>query len=243
MRALWLNGELVSREGAPIKGTGHIASMLSAMEDGCSEPMFFDAEFVVDRSFTATIAHFKANGSRGDAGTLHLFDAVPMRVWRGEDVGEVLRIRRARLDRLVAPFVGSGLELVPRAFMTDPALIAARAAEFIAAGGEGVVVKDAASLYRRCKGPAWQRIRKSLTLDLPIIGFRERRGSPSEPGSLVLDHGGVPVHVRAPAALWRGRGALLGAVVEVEAMEATGRGSLRQARFLRLRPDKRSVGI
>ena len=243
MRALWIDGELVSREGAPIRGTAHTAAVLQAMEREAGEAMFFDGEWVVDRSFSATVAHFKANGSRGDAGVLHLFDAMPMRVWRGEDVGEALIERRERLDRLAAPFVRAGLELVPWAFMTDPGGIEARAAELVAVGGEGVVVKDAGSLYRRCKGPAWQRIRKSLTLDLTIIGFRERVGIPSEPGSLVLDHGGVPVHVRVPAGLWRARRGLLGAVAEVEAMEATKRGSLRQARFVRLRWDRKRVTI
>jgi ATP-dependent DNA ligase len=234
MRALWIGGELVSRDGCPIHGVEHLLATLRAMERGAGEPMFFDGEFQVGGSWSATIAHFKAAGGRGDAGTLYLFDAMPLRAWRGEAQSEPLEVRRPALDQLATPFVGKGIELLPWAFRTCAGDIEDRARRVIGAGGEGVVVKDARSPYRRNKGAAWQRIRKSLTLDLPVVGHTPLRGNDEAIGALILDHEGVRVHVPVP----NGLVVELGAIVEVEAMERTERGSLRQARFVRVREDK-----
>jgi ATP-dependent DNA ligase len=244
IRALYADGELFTREGSTIHGVDHILAELAALEQEAAVPLFFDGEFQVGGSFAATVAHFKAAGGRGNAGTLHLFDMLPARVWRGEDVCEALHARRAKLDRLVGPRQSEAVALVPWAFMEDAAEIEARARELIAAGGEGVVVKAANATYRRTKGTVWQRIRKSLTLDLPIIGWTPQRGNEDMLGALVLDHEGVRVHVAAGFSdqerreLWQVREGLRGEFVEVEAMEQTERGSLRSARYLRLRPDK-----
>lgn len=247
MRALWIDGEIVSREGSPIWGTEHIAEQLRAMEYEACESLFCDGEFQVGGSFTATIAHFQAAGGRGDAGTFHLFDAIPMRTWRGNDVCEALEVRRPMLDRLAAPFDGNEVRLVPWAFMTEAAEIEERAADLIAAGGEGVVVKHALSTYRRNRSANWQRIRKSLTLDIPIVGFTPLRGNDEALGALIglLDGVRVTVAIGYSDAerveLWRVREGLVGAYMEVTALERTERGSLRQATWVRMRPDKGRV--
>lgn len=245
IRALYIDGELCTREGAAIHGVDHILAQLRAMEHEACEPTFYDGEFQVDDSFGATIAHFKAAGGRGNAGTFHLFDAIPMRTWRGEESCEALEARRPKLDRLATPFVGKGLELVPWAFMTDPAEIEERAQDLIRAGGEGVVVKHAGSTYRRTRSASWLRIRKALTLDLPCVGHTPLRGNDGALGALVLDHGGVRVHVSAgvPPMSRAEAAELVGSIVEVEALEVTERGSLRQANFVRFRPDKSRIAV
>jgi ATP-dependent DNA ligase len=244
IRALYIDGELCTREGSTIYGVDHILERLCQIEHEECEPMFFDGEFQVGGSFAETIAHFQAVGARGNAGTFNLFDAIPMRVWRGEGVCETLQARRGKVDRMAEPFLGGGLDLVPWAFMTDASEIEERARELIAAGCEGVVVKHALSTYRRTKGASWQRIRKSLTVDAPIVGWNPLRENEQALGSLVLDVDGVRVNVSAGFSdeerltMWEARAGLLGAIAEVEAMERTERGSLRQARFVRMRPDK-----
>jgi ATP-dependent DNA ligase len=249
MRALYCDGELFTREGSTIHGVDHILAKLRAIEHEAAVPLVIDGEWQVGGSFAATIAHFKAAGARGDAGVLHVFDLMPARVWRGEDVCEALHARRAKLDRLLPPFVGDELRLVPWAYMTDAADIEARARELIAAGGEGVVVKAANSTYRRAKGTIWQRIRKSLTIDAPIVGWTPQRGNEDMLGALVLNVEGVRVHVAAGFSdqerreLWLAREGLKGEFVEVDAMERTERGSLRQAVYRRMRPDKGRVRI
>lgn len=249
IRALYIDGELCTREGSTIYGVDHILERLRAIEHEACFPLFVDGEFQVGGTFAATLAHFQAAGGRGNGGTLHAFDMIPMRTWRGEDVCEALQARRPKMDRLVQPFTGPGLELVPWAFMTDAAEIEGKARELIAAGGEGVVVKDALSTYRRNKSANWRRIRAAVTVDVPIVGWHPLQGNESALGSLVLRHEGVRVHVAAGFTdaerleLWARKETLLGMFAEVEAMEVTDRGSLRQARYLRLRPDKPKVRI
>lgn len=245
IRALWIDHELVTREGAPILGCDHITAKLSAIEDEAAFPLFFDGELVVDGSWSATIAHFQAGGRRGNGGTLHLFDVLPMWTWRGEGASEALHARKAKLEAMAAPHAGDALSVMPWAYMEDAADIRERAREFIAAGGEGVVVKDALSTYRRGRSANWQRIRKSLSFDVPVVEVRPHRVLAGRLGAVVVDVDGVRVTVdrgfsdAERVELWQEREWLIGAIVEVEAMEKTGRGSLRQPLFRRVRADKR----
>lgn len=247
IRALWLNGELVTREGAPIHGAEHIAARLRWLESEACVPMMFDGEWVVAGSFAATLAHFQARGGNGDAGTLHLFDALPMSVWRGEECCHALEVRKTRLDAMLAEKADAAVRPMPWAYLAnpDPMEIEARAREFIAAGAEGIVTKQAGAVYQRKLGTVWQRIKKALTLDLTIVGYEADRARPWLLGVLIVDHGGVKVRVRAGfsdterlALLCVGDG-LIGQVAEIEAVEVTERGSLRSARWLRMRADKR----
>jgi ATP-dependent DNA ligase len=249
MRALWIDGELVSREGAPILGADHIAAKLRRLEHEACVPLFVDSEFQVGSSFRETVSHFKAAGGRGDRGTLFVFDCLPMRVWRGEDPCEALHARRRKLDAMFPSVAGPELQLVPWAYMESAEEIEAKARELIAAGGEGVVVKRAGATYRRTKDPSWQRIRKSVTLDVPITGFYPLRENADRLGSLEGELDGVRFKVAAGftdadrADLWRVREALVGVYMEVEAMEITEKGKLRQAVFCRLREDKAKVRL
>lgn len=245
IRMLWIGGELVTREGTPIYGAEHIAARLRQLERAAGESMFFDGEWQVGGSFAATLRHFQARGGSGDAGTLHLFDAMPMRVWRGEEPGEPLWARKAALDRLFDGNAGD-VRPMPWAYLPAPHSmeIEGMARDVIAAGGEGIVVKAADAPYRRKRGLAWQRIKKALTLDLPIVGYEPDRARPWLLGVLIVDHGGVRVRVRAgfsdaerAALLAEGNG-LLGQIAEVAVMEITEKGSLRSARWLRMRADK-----
>lgn len=245
MRALWIDGEICSREGSPIYGVEHIARKLRAIEHEACVQMFFDGEFQVGGAFGPTISHFQSAGIEGpDAGTLFLFDAVPMRVWRGDDPCEALEVRRGKLDRMAAPHVGPELQVLPWAFMTDAGEIQEKARELIGAGGEGILVKHALSTYRRTGSAAWQRIRKTLTLDVPVVAVTPHRVNEGLLGALVVDLEGVRVKVPGGYSdaerreLWAMRDRLPGAIVEVQAMERTARGSLRQCVFVRMRPDK-----
>ncbi len=243
-RALWIDGELVTREGTPLAGADHIAARLRQLEHEACMPMFFDGEYQVDGSFGRTLAHFRAFGGNGSAGTLQLFDAMPMRVWRGEDACDSLELRRDKLDRLVKGKEDGAVRLMPWAFMTDVADIEARAREYIAAGGEGVVVKQATATYQRNRCGLWQRIKRALTVDLPILRLEPDRAKPYLLGVMVLDRGGREIRVRAGfsdaqrMAFWRDRGEMRGAIAEIEAMEITEAGALRSPRFVRMRADK-----
>ena len=246
IRALWIAGELVTREGTPIHGAGHIAARLRWLEREACVPMFFDGEWVVEGSFAATLAHFQARGGNGDAGTVHLFDAMPMTVWRGEECCYALETRKTRLDAMLEGIADAAVRPMPWAYLhsPDPMEIEGMAREFIAAGAEGIVTKQAAATCQRKPGTAWQRIKRAITLDLAIVGAVPQTGREWLLGALLLDYRGRRVRVTAGfsdaerMALWRDRAGLVGTIAEVAAMEVTEAGALRQARFVRLRPDK-----
>lgn len=243
IRALWIGGELVTREGAAIHGAGHIAELLRRIEHEAAVPRFFDGEFVAPGGFDATLRHFAKRGAE-DAGALHVFDALPMTAWRGGDPCQALEARRTALDRMLAPFECEAVRLMPWAWLPSPMEIERQARDYIAQGGEGVVVKDPAATYRRKPSPAWQRIKRELTLDLPVIGYEPDARRPFLLGVLIVDYRGKKVRVAAGfsdaerMALWRRRESLVGSVVEIAAMEATEQGTLRQPRWVRERGDK-----
>jgi DNA ligase-1 len=84
----------------------------------------------------------------------------------GEDLLDVpLEARRARLGA-----IASGLE-VPGALTADPAEAQRVLDEALRAGHEGVVVKDAASLYAAGRrGKAWRKVKPARTYDLVVLG-------------------------------------------------------------------------
>lgn len=243
MRALWINGDLVTREGVAIAGAEHIEAELMRLERAAAVPLFFDGEFQVGGNFATTLAHFGKNGADGHQGVLWAFDMMPARVWHGEDSGEALEVRRPKLDRMLSGATGP-VRSLPWAWMTDRAEIEGHARDYIAVGGEGVVVKQAGAVYRRGRSTIWQRIKKAITLDLEIVGYEAERARSWLLGSIICDLNGKRVRVHAGFSdrerleLWRTRADLVGLIAEIEAMEMTEKGSLRSARFLRLRPDK-----
>jgi ATP-dependent DNA ligase len=245
VRCLYIDGELVTREGATIHADIVTAS-LQAIEKLYGQPMFFDGELIASNSFDATLKHLRARGGFRENATLHLFDAVPMSGWRSDGFSQPLLARKRELRRRFEDCRKwgelGGISLVEGHLALTVAEAEEDARRAIADGGEGVVLKDAVAPYRRGASKDWQRIKRKLTVDLPICGYIE--GSPGRIGMLLLSDQGRTVRVAQGftdaerKSLWVDRERLVGRIVEVEAMERTATGALRQARFVRERGDK-----
>jgi DNA ligase-1 len=84
----------------------------------------------------------------------------------GEDLLDAsLEERAARLDAVAAQHV------IPRVLTSDPAEGERMLAEALAAGHEGVVVKDASSPYvAGRRGKAWRKVKPVRTYDLVVLG-------------------------------------------------------------------------
>ncbi len=106
--------------------------------------------------------------------TPYLFDLLHL---DGVDLlDEPLSVRRELLGRLVPPDA-----LVPSLVTTDPAAAAAFFDVQVAAGHEGVVVKDVGSAYAAGRrGASWVKVKPRHTLDLVVLavewGSGRRRG-------------------------------------------------------------------
>ena len=160
VRALWINGTLTSREGIPIQGTDHIAHELRTLEQRFGEPMMFDGELQVAGALRPTLAHFASHGSRGDAGRLHLFDAVPLEQWRRDSCEEPLTARLNALAEAMEPDNHRHVGLIPWRVDGFADGIREAAASVWARGGEGLVLKVPTSSYRRRRSADWMKVKR-----------------------------------------------------------------------------------
>ena len=117
--------------------------------------------------------------------------------------------------------------------MRNPLAVRAIAGKAWALGHEGIVAKDARSPYVRGRADAWRRLKRAMTVICPIVGVDVRDGL----GTLLVQHKGRVVRVTAGFGpddrRWLAEmgSPLIGRLVEIEAMEETATGSLRQPRF------------
>ncbi len=146
IRALWIDGRLVTREGNEIGGADHIAAELRAIETAFGRPMFLDGEFQVDGTLKATMRHFLQCGRYGPAGRLFLFDALPMTEWRSDTSGEALWARLDALTKVMAPISTEHVSVLTFHHCATAAEVTALAESVWARNGEGLVAKAPASL-------------------------------------------------------------------------------------------------
>jgi bifunctional non-homologous end joining protein LigD len=169
--------------------------------------------------------------------------------------------RRAALAEVVAQIQAAypdcGIHLVPQL----PASAASINAE-LAAGGEGVILKDRASRYepsvRGARSRSWMKVKGTGTIDAWLTGGWKpgegrRSGTVGSVEVAVTGPDGAPVilgHVAVKPA-WAGevtaadgglRPEYEGTVIEVMANGITADGQLRHPRMLRVRPDKTPAG-
>jgi ATP-dependent DNA ligase len=159
IRALWIDGRLVTREGNPIGGTSHIAAALAALEQAFGRPMMFDGEFQVDGALRPTLRHFAGGGRYGDAGHLFLFDAVPLEDWRADRCQMPLTARLEALDAAGAALVGDAVSVLRWRLCASPGAVRVAANAVWARDGEGLISKASGSLYRRRRDAAWAKVK------------------------------------------------------------------------------------
>ncbi|NND01984.1 MAG: ATP-dependent DNA ligase [Acidimicrobiia bacterium] len=127
------------------------AEVISLKPDGTPEP------------FQVTMTRFAKKSAPDLPLDLFVFDALRL---DGDLIDLPLRERVARIDAAVP-----GEFVIPRILTSDPAAAEAFAAEALETGHEGVMVKDADSLYSAGRrGSAWLKVKPAHTLDLVVLG-------------------------------------------------------------------------
>jgi ATP-dependent DNA ligase len=169
---------LYTRNGHEIHGVGHILHKLAMLERAAGEPMFFDGEFQVRVCLSAT-KHWCERGWKGggEAGTFHLFDAMPLSQWKRGGSDTPLYRRKASLVEIMA-----AADAMPEAWEwregprgrepEEPAVVLlkdewvanafdalALARRAWAAKLEGLVLKYAESPYQRKRAPWWMKVK------------------------------------------------------------------------------------
>lgn len=182
-RCLYFRGvdgqpRLWSRQGMPLEGADHVFRRLQAMEAAAGTPLFIDGEIQVDGSLAATKHWFETGWRKGgDKGVFHAFDVLDFADWQRGGTDQPLYERKARLAELYGPTeeIGDGwtwregsrgaeappaVRLVEDGWCFDVADVVNEARRVWAIGGEGLMLKDAESPYRRKRSPAWQKVKQ-----------------------------------------------------------------------------------
>lgn len=179
VRAAWIGGRLLTREGIELGGVDHIAWRLRSIERACGHPLFFDGEFIAPGGYAATLRHVGQGLRAPEQGTLWLFDCLDASEWERDDCGRPLHERKAMLARLVGmmddPSLswewrpgthgrepdGPGVAIIPDRWCASQDEVEGMAREIWSRGGEGVMIKDAESLYRRRRSGDWLKYKQA----------------------------------------------------------------------------------
>lgn len=179
VRAYYLGNTLRTREGMEIGGVGHILHRLAGIERAYGQPLMFDGEFIAPGGYQATLRHIGQGLRAPEGGTLHLFDTLHAEEWQANDCDRPLYERKAMLSSLVRMQAdsddgwtwragthgkepdGPPVAIIPDVWCSTQADVEQMAAEIWARGGEGVVVKDAESVYRRERCNAWVKYKRN----------------------------------------------------------------------------------
>ena len=113
-------------------------------------------------AFQDTVAQIDA-GAPPEGVVTFLFDVLHL---DGDDLLDTPLAERAARLQAIAPAL-----TIPRSLTSDPDEAQRVLDEALAAGHEGVVVKDAASLYAAGRrGKAWRKVKPVRTYDLVVLG-------------------------------------------------------------------------
>lgn len=189
-----------------------------------------DGELIVPGGASTDVPNRLANGGRDLVYVA--FDVLRL---MGHDVtGKTWRQRRAMLD-MIGDHCADGAFQIIEAVPVDQAVLD----EWIAAGGEGAVVKSPDDVYRPgVRG--WHKVKPTLTMDATVIGWKhgEGGGNKTQCGALAirLADTGVETHCKYDCSPGDAD-AMVGRLIEIQHFGVLASGAVRHPTFLRTRED------
>jgi DNA ligase-1 len=254
---------LYSRNGKPFDNFPQIAAALEAIADqfvhstyGADMRIVFDGE-IVGQSFQDLMrqAQRKRDVDTSDM-VYHIFDWMPLAEFEEGHCNtpqrrrtEWLETQRGLIESQPTLAVTTGIT-VDLDVAEGHDQLQRYAEDAVAAGLEGIMIKDLAAPYECRRSSSWMKWKPTITVDLAIVGFEEGTGrNAGRLGAIVCEgtDNGKLIGVNVGSGLsdlqrdqyWLNRNSLLGQVVEVQADAVTQNQdstySLRFPRFVRFR--------
>jgi hypothetical protein len=159
LRSLFVDRTMLSREALPLDCALHCLPGLVELERSYGRKMVFDGEYAEPGGFEATLAAHKRGIGEG---TVFLFDAVPYEQWAANRFTEQLHERVRRLNTYVQELGNQfiyGLAAVP---VASADIVPELAQSAWANGQEGIVIKNARSLYQRGRSRDWLKVKRKM---------------------------------------------------------------------------------
>ena len=222
----------------------------------CPHGFVLDGE-IIGESFQALMKQAQRKTDvQTDGMTYSVFDVIPLAdfergFWNAQQHKRlaILEEYRAVFEMTNSVRIMDGIE-VDLATAEGHDILRRYAEDAVAAGFEGIMIKDLGAPYECRRSTFWMKWKPTITVDLNIVGFEEGTGRNSgRLGAIICegDDNGRRINVNVGSGLsdanrdeyWGARDQLLGDVIEVEADAVTqnqdGTYSLRFPRFVRFR--------
>ena len=254
---------LYSRNGKPFDNFPQIVESLEDIKNKfaklfqvCPHGFVLDGE-IIGESFQALMKQAQRKTDvQTDGMTYSVFDVIPLAdfergFWNAQQHKRlaILEEYRAVFEMTNCVRIMDGIE-VDLATAEGHDILRRYAEDAVAAGFEGIMIKDLGAPYECRRSTFWMKWKPTITVDLNIVGFEEGTGRNSgRLGAIICegDDTGRRINVNVGSGLsdanrdeyWGARDQLLGDVIEVEADAVTqnqdGTYSLRFPRFVRFR--------
>ncbi len=232
-------GSVITRTGEPVRSIPHVLAQVQAVLPGY---VIFGEAYKFGTPFKDISGSFRRHAPQDDL-FLMAFDAVPVADWRA---GKCDESYKARLARLHDAWLGCPCPEITIAPASRTVASQGFANALVATGGyDGAILRRADAPWH--VGPSKNgeaiKVKPVQSLDLRAIGWFEGKGKhANRAGGITVIHNGVCTDVgtgfsdkeREDIAIY-GVG---GNIAEVEFMELTADGKLREPRFKGWRYDK-----
>lgn len=234
VRCVMFGGCAVTRENKPIPSVSDIARHFAAL------PFALDGELMLPGAkFEQTVGEVRQQQRISESLVYHVFDIIPP---PGDEPTPFIKRRMWALRGTTGTWEHPRVTRTPFEVVRNPV---EDIKHYIAAGYEGIMLKDPAAPYMHGRSRSVLKMKPWLDTTATIIEALPGEGKhEGRLGALILEtEGGVRCKVGTGfsdaerVALWAHREHLAGSVVEIIYQELTSRGALRFPTFRRIRGD------
>ena len=252
-RVVLIDGRAMSRNGKEYPNCQHVIDEILSRDPKFFEKWVVDGEMMGDLGFdqsSGALRRISEKNRERATFTYWAFDLIDRKEWERRRTVELAR-RKIDLEDTLSEMKLMTVRVVPTTIVDGPthAQLMKFCDDFVSAGFEGAMVKDAASPYVFKRGKNLLKVKRFRDADLKVVDFYEGKGRHrGRLGGLIVEGTIDGRQCRSKVGsgfddatrelIWRDRKGWSGSVVAVQYQDFTKDGSLRFPVFLMRRNDK-----